>query len=102
MTLVDTADALDLTKSLGLNAVLMINDYDEGRTLAEHHPAGGVVSLAELADVLLLIEQRAGLRESKPMPHKPFELFEPRLNAGAPSGKVGTGFRKRACANNRI
>lgn len=75
--LVDTAAALDMTKQLGLNALLMINDYDEGRALAERSPAGGVVSLAELADALQLIEQRSGLRSSARMPQKPFELFEP-------------------------
>lgn len=75
--LVDTAEALDMTKPLAVNALLMINDYDEGRALAERRPAGGVVSLAELADALLLIEQRAGLQSSARMPHTPFELFEP-------------------------
>jgi len=75
--LVDTAAALDMAKQLGLHALLMINDYDEGRALAERSPAGGVVSLAELADALLLIEQRSGLRSAARMPLKPFELFEP-------------------------
>jgi phosphoglycolate phosphatase-like HAD superfamily hydrolase len=75
--LVDTADALEISKQLGINALLMINDYDEGRALSERSPAGGVVSLAELADALALIEQRAGLRSSSRMPLKPFELFEP-------------------------
>ncbi len=75
--LVDTAEALEMTKRLGLNALLMINDYDEGRALAERSPAGGIVSLAELADALRLIEERAGLRNSARMPLKPFELFEP-------------------------
>jgi beta-phosphoglucomutase-like phosphatase (HAD superfamily) len=75
--LVDTADALEMSKQLGVNALLMINDYDEGRALSERSPAGGVVSLAELADALALIEQRAGLRSSARMPLQPFELFEP-------------------------
>jgi phosphoglycolate phosphatase-like HAD superfamily hydrolase len=75
--LIDTAEALDMAKPLGLNTLLMINDYDEGRALAERRPAGGIVSLAELADALLLIEQRAGLRSAPRMPHAPFELFEP-------------------------
>lgn len=75
--LVDTAEALDMAKPLGLNTLLMINDYDDGRFLAERNPAGGVVSLAELADALLLIEQRAGLRSSARLPLKPFELFDP-------------------------
>jgi phosphoglycolate phosphatase-like HAD superfamily hydrolase len=77
MVLVDTAEALDMTKQFGLNAVLMINDYDEGRALAEHRPAGGVVSLAELADALRLIEQRSGLRAPSRAPLAPFELFDP-------------------------
>jgi beta-phosphoglucomutase-like phosphatase (HAD superfamily) len=75
--LVDHAVALELTKQQSINALLMINDYDEGRALAERSPAGGLVSLAELADALRLIEQRSGLRGTARMPHKPFELFEP-------------------------
>jgi phosphoglycolate phosphatase-like HAD superfamily hydrolase len=75
--LVDTAEALTMAKQLGVNALLMINDYDEGRALAERSPSGGVVSLAELADALQLIEQRSGLRSTERMPLKPFELFEP-------------------------
>ncbi|HEY7297023.1 MAG TPA: HAD hydrolase-like protein [Xanthobacteraceae bacterium] len=75
--LVDTADALEMSKQVGVNALLMINDYDEARALSERSPAGGVVSLAEVADALALIEQRAGLRGSSRMPLKPFELFEP-------------------------
>jgi phosphoglycolate phosphatase-like HAD superfamily hydrolase len=75
--LVDTDKALDMAKGLGVTTLLMINDYDEGRALAERSPAGGVVSLAELTDALLLIEQRAGLRSTARMPYKPFELFDP-------------------------
>jgi phosphoglycolate phosphatase-like HAD superfamily hydrolase len=77
IALVDTAEALDAAKQIGLNALLMINDYDEGRTLAERHPAGGIVSLSELADALALIAQRSGLRSAPQMPNKPFEMFEP-------------------------
>jgi len=77
MVLVETGSALELTKQLGLNAVLMINDYDEGRALAERSPAGGIVSLAELADALRLIEQRSGLRPVSRLPRAPFELFDP-------------------------
>jgi phosphoglycolate phosphatase-like HAD superfamily hydrolase len=75
--LVDTAAALDMAQREGVCALLMINDYDEGRALAERRPAGGVVSLAELSDVLLLIEQRAGLHSSSRIPQKLFDLFEP-------------------------
>ena len=77
MALADTAEALDLIKQQCLNAMLMINDYDEGRALAERHPAGGIVSLAELPDALRLIEQRSGLRSTARAPRAPFELFDP-------------------------
>jgi beta-phosphoglucomutase-like phosphatase (HAD superfamily) len=77
MVLVDSAQALEMTKQLGLNAMLMINDYDEGRALAERNPAGGIVSLAELADALRLIEQRSGLHAPSRAPLAPYELFDP-------------------------
>jgi beta-phosphoglucomutase-like phosphatase (HAD superfamily) len=77
MALADTAPALDLIKRLGLNAMLMINDYDEGRALAERNPAGAIVSLAELGDALRLIEQRSGLHAPSRPPLAPFELFDP-------------------------
>jgi beta-phosphoglucomutase-like phosphatase (HAD superfamily) len=77
MVLADTAEGLDLSKQLGLSAMLMINDYDEGRTLAERNPAGGIVSLAELAPALRLIEQRSGIRAPSRPPLAPFELFDP-------------------------
>ncbi len=77
MVLADTAAAIDMTKRLGLNAMLMINEYDEGRALAERNPAGGIVSLAELPDALRLIEQRSGIRAPSRPPLAPFELFDP-------------------------
>jgi beta-phosphoglucomutase-like phosphatase (HAD superfamily) len=77
MVLADTAAGLDMIKRLGLNAMLMINDYDEGRALAERNPAGGIVSLAELPDALRLIEQRSGIRAPSRPPLAPFELFDP-------------------------
>jgi FMN phosphatase YigB (HAD superfamily) len=77
MMLADTAPAIELARQIGLNAMLMINDYDEGRALAERNPAGGIVSLAELPDALRLIEQRAGQRAASRAPHAPFELFDP-------------------------
>jgi beta-phosphoglucomutase-like phosphatase (HAD superfamily) len=77
MALADTAEGLATAKQLGLNAMLMINDYDEGRALAERGPAGGIVSLAELADALRLIEQRSGIRATARAPLAPFELFDP-------------------------
>lgn len=77
MLLVDTAEMLELAKTLGLKAVLMINDYDEGRLLAERSPAGGIVSLAELPDALRLIEQRSGLRTQSRAARQPYDLFDP-------------------------
>jgi beta-phosphoglucomutase-like phosphatase (HAD superfamily) len=77
MALVDTVEGLAITKQLGLNGMLMINDYDEGRALAERNPAGGIVSLAELAHALRLIEQRSGIRAPSRPPLAPFELFDP-------------------------
>jgi phosphoglycolate phosphatase-like HAD superfamily hydrolase len=77
MALVDTVEALEMTKPLRLSAMLMINDYDEGRALAERRPAGGIVSLAELPDALRLIEQRSGIRAPARVPLAPFELFDP-------------------------
>ena len=77
MVLADTAEGLEISKQLGLNAMLMINDYDEGRALAERNPAGGIVSLSELAHALRLIEQRSGIRAPSPPPRAPFELFDP-------------------------
>jgi beta-phosphoglucomutase-like phosphatase (HAD superfamily) len=77
MALVDTAEGLAMTKQLGVSGMLMINDYDEGRALAERNPAGGIVSLAELAHALRLIEQRSGIRAPSRPPLAPFELFDP-------------------------
>jgi hypothetical protein len=77
MVLVETAEAIAAANALRLNAMLMINDYDEGRVLAERNPAGGLVSLAELPDALRLIEQRAGLATQSRLPQQPFELFDP-------------------------
>jgi FMN phosphatase YigB (HAD superfamily) len=77
MMLADTAEGIEIAKQLGLNAMLMINDYDEGRALADRNPAGGIVSLAELPDALKLIAQRAGQRTPSRAPRAPFELFDP-------------------------
>ncbi len=77
MALADTAEGLEVAKRLGLNAMLMINDYDEGRALAERNPAGGIVSLAELPAALRLIEQPSGMHAPSRPPLAPFELFDP-------------------------
>ena len=59
MSLADTADSLAAAKEVGANAILMINDYDEGRRLSAHTPAGGIVSLHELPDAIRFIAEGA-------------------------------------------
>src|SRR5262245_13148077 len=44
MALVDTLAGVTAAKAVGTNAILMINDYDEGRRLAMASPTGGIVS----------------------------------------------------------
>jgi len=55
MFLTDTAEGLKLAESVGVNAILMMNDPDESRRLATHHPAGGIVSLHELPDFIRFV-----------------------------------------------
>jgi phosphoglycolate phosphatase-like HAD superfamily hydrolase len=55
MFLTDTAEGLKVAKSVGVNPILMMNDPDESRRLAMHHPAGGIVSLHELPDFIRLL-----------------------------------------------
>lgn len=64
MALGDTADSLQVAKQVGANAILMINDYDEGRRLAMQAPAGGIVSLHELPDAIRLVAE--GAKVSRP------------------------------------
>jgi len=58
MFLTDTAEGLVAAKSLGIHAVLMMNDPDEAKRLATHEPAGGIVSLHELPDFIRFIAGR--------------------------------------------
>ena len=58
MYLTDTAEGLTVAKSVGFNAVLMMNDPDEARRLAMQDPAGGIVSLLELPDFVRLLAAR--------------------------------------------
>ncbi len=64
MFLTDTVEGLNVAKSLGIHAILMMNDPDEARRLAMHNPAGGIVSLHELPDFIRLLtaQQRAAER----------------------------------------
>jgi len=55
MFLTDTAEGLKVAQSVGVNAILMMNDPDEARRLATHNPAGGIVSLHELPDFIRLL-----------------------------------------------
>jgi beta-phosphoglucomutase-like phosphatase (HAD superfamily) len=55
MFLTDTAEGLKVAESVGVNAILMMNDPDESRRLATHHPGGGIVSLHELPDFIRFV-----------------------------------------------
>ena len=59
MSLADTEEGLNVAKEVGVNSILMINDYDDGRRLAMHPPTGGIISLAELPDAIRLIAENA-------------------------------------------
>jgi beta-phosphoglucomutase-like phosphatase (HAD superfamily) len=59
MVLTDTAEGIKTAKSVGVNAILMMNDPDEARKLALRGPAGGIVSLHELPDFVRLLALRA-------------------------------------------
>jgi FMN phosphatase YigB (HAD superfamily) len=60
MFLTDTAEGLKVAESVGVNAILMMNDPDESRRLAAHNPAGGIVSLHELPDFIRLLREERG------------------------------------------
>jgi len=53
--LTDTVEGIKAARTAGAHPVLMMNDPDEARRLATHHPAGGVVSLHEMPDFIRLI-----------------------------------------------
>jgi len=59
MCLVDTVDGLHVAKEAGANAILMFNDYDEGKRLAMHNPTGAIVSLHELPDAIRFVAEGA-------------------------------------------
>lgn len=59
MSLCDTTEGLNVAKEVGANAILMFNDYDEGKRLAAHGPAGAIVSLHELPDAIRFIAEGA-------------------------------------------
>jgi len=55
MFLTDTVEGINVTRSAGVQPVLMMNDPDEARRLAMHNPAGGVVSFHEIPDFIRLV-----------------------------------------------
>jgi phosphoglycolate phosphatase-like HAD superfamily hydrolase len=57
--LVDTEDGIELARNVGVNSMLMFNDYDEGKRLAMLGPTGGIVSLHELPDAIRFAAERA-------------------------------------------
>ena len=57
--LVDTEDGIELARRVGVNSMLMINDYDEGKRLAMLGPTAGIVSLHELPDAIRLVAEGA-------------------------------------------
>lgn len=59
--LTDTAEGLKTAKAVGINGVLMMNEPDEAKRLAMQKPAGGIVSLLELPDLVRLVAARAGI-----------------------------------------
>ena len=59
MCLVDTKNSIELAKSIGVNSILMFNDYDDGKRLAMLGPTGGIVSLHELPDAIRLVAEGA-------------------------------------------
>jgi beta-phosphoglucomutase-like phosphatase (HAD superfamily) len=59
MVLTDTAEGIKTAKSVGVNAILMMNDPDEARKLALRGPSGGIVSLHELPDFVRLLAAQA-------------------------------------------
>lgn len=60
--LTDTAEGLKAAENAQVRAVLMMNDPDEARRLAMHHPAGGIVSLHELPDFIRVVRATAIVR----------------------------------------
>lgn len=59
MALVDTGGGVAAAKEIGVNSILMINDYEEGRRLAMHGPTGAIVSLHELPDAIRFVAESA-------------------------------------------
>lgn len=57
--LTDTEQGLRAARAAGLQPVLMMNDPDEAMRLTSLNPAGGIVSLHELPDLVRFIVTRS-------------------------------------------
>ena len=57
--LTDTEQGLRAARAVGVQPVLMMNDPDEAMRLTSLNPAGGIVSLHELPDLVRLILTRS-------------------------------------------
>jgi len=57
--LTDTEQGLQAARAVGVQPVLMMNDPDEAMRLTSLNPAGGIVSLHELPDLVRLIVTRS-------------------------------------------
>ena len=53
--LTDTAEGITAARSAGAQPILMMNDPDEAKRLAQLNPAGGIISLHELPDFIRLV-----------------------------------------------
>jgi beta-phosphoglucomutase-like phosphatase (HAD superfamily) len=56
--LADTEPGLRAAALAGVRPILMMNDPDEAMRLTAHNPAGGIVSLHELPDLVRLVAAR--------------------------------------------
>jgi hypothetical protein len=56
--LADTEAGLRAAALAGVRPILMMNDPDEAMRLTAYHPAGGIVSLHELPDLVRLVAAR--------------------------------------------
>lgn len=57
LCLVDTEDGIELARHVGVNSMLMFNDYDDGKRLAMLEPTGAIVSLHELPDAIRFVAE---------------------------------------------
>jgi len=62
--LADTEAGLRAATLAGVRPILMMNDPDEAMRLTAYNPAGGIVSLHELPDLVRLVAARQANRES--------------------------------------